>query len=133
MFIFILIPHHHLWLLVHPFGRFVISLVYYGISLNVGNFGLDIYLTQLIFGIAELPARLGCYPLVERFGRKKSQCAMLLLGGTACLVILAIPAGGQTNGTKHFYGSLPGCNSVPGIGSEIHHNPELNKEASEDG
>ncbi|MCJ8745789.1 hypothetical protein PDJAM_G00134410 [Pangasius djambal] len=71
---------------------FVISLVYYGISLNVGNFGLDIYLTQLIFGIAELPARLSCYPLVERFGRKKSQSAVLFLGGTACLVILAIPA-----------------------------------------
>ncbi|KAF5903594.1 solute carrier family 22 member 13 [Clarias magur] len=71
---------------------FVISLVYYGISLNVGNFGLDIYLTQLIFGIVELPARLGCYPLVERFGRKKSQSAALLLGGTACLVILAIPS-----------------------------------------
>ncbi|KAM9436462.1 solute carrier family 22 member 13b [Clarias gariepinus] len=71
---------------------FVISLVYYGISLNVGNFGLDIYLTQLIFGIVELPARLSCYPLVERFGRKKSQSAALFLGGTACLVILAIPS-----------------------------------------
>ncbi|KAI5617170.1 solute carrier family 22, member 13 [Silurus asotus] len=70
---------------------FVISLVYYGISLNVGNFGLDIYMTQLIFGIAEFPARLSCYPLVERFGRKKSQSVALLLGGTACLVILAIP------------------------------------------
>ncbi|KAI4901421.1 hypothetical protein NFI96_018552 [Prochilodus magdalenae] len=72
---------------------FVTSLVYYGVSLNVGNFGLDIYLTQLIFGIAELPARLGCFPLIERFGRKKSQSAALLLGGTACLVIPAIPSG----------------------------------------
>ncbi|XP_062841875.1 solute carrier family 22 member 13b [Trichomycterus rosablanca] len=71
---------------------FVISLVYYGISLNVGNFGLDIYLTQLVFGIVEVPARLGCYPLIERFGRKKSESAMLLLGGTSCLLILAIPA-----------------------------------------
>ncbi|XP_076868882.1 solute carrier family 22 member 13b [Brachyhypopomus gauderio] len=70
---------------------FVTSLVYYGVSLNVGNFGLDIYLTQLIFGIAEIPARLGSFPLIEHFGRKKSQCAMLLLGGSACLVILAIP------------------------------------------
>uniref|UniRef100_A0A671NGC3 Solute carrier family 22 member 13b n=1 Tax=Sinocyclocheilus anshuiensis TaxID=1608454 RepID=A0A671NGC3_9TELE len=62
---------------------FVTSLVYYGVSLNVGNFGLDIYLTQLIFGIAEFP----------RFGRRICQSAMLLLGGTACLITPAIPAG----------------------------------------
>uniref|UniRef100_A0A672QVG3 Solute carrier family 22 member 13b n=1 Tax=Sinocyclocheilus grahami TaxID=75366 RepID=A0A672QVG3_SINGR len=58
--------------------RFVTSLVYYGVSLNVGNFGLDIYLTQLIFGI--------------RFGRRLCQSVILLLGGTACLIIPAIPA-----------------------------------------
>uniref|UniRef100_A0A673I8Y2 Solute carrier family 22 member 13b n=1 Tax=Sinocyclocheilus rhinocerous TaxID=307959 RepID=A0A673I8Y2_9TELE len=62
---------------------FVTSLVYYGVSLNTGNFGLDIYLTQLIFGIAEFP----------RFGRRICQSVMLLLGGTACLIIPAIPAG----------------------------------------
>ncbi|XP_051971260.1 solute carrier family 22 member 13b [Xyrauchen texanus] len=71
---------------------FVTSLVYYGVSLNVGNFGVDIYLTQLIFGIAELPARLSCFPLIQRFGRRICQSAVLLLGGTACLVIPAIPA-----------------------------------------
>ncbi|XP_077100713.1 solute carrier family 22 member 13b [Siphateles boraxobius] len=70
---------------------FVTSLVYYGVSLNVGNFGLDIYLTQLIFGIAEFPARLACFPLIQRFGRRICQSAVLLLGGTACLVIPAIP------------------------------------------
>lgn len=69
------------------------SLVYYGVSLNVGNFGLDIYLTQLIFGIAEFPARLSCFPLIQRFGRRICQSAVLLLGGTACLVIPAIPVG----------------------------------------
>uniref|UniRef100_A0A672TQW4 Solute carrier family 22 member 13 n=1 Tax=Strigops habroptila TaxID=2489341 RepID=A0A672TQW4_STRHB len=36
--------------------RFVNSLVYYGLSLNVTNFGLDIYLTQLAFGAVEIPA-----------------------------------------------------------------------------
>ncbi|KAK2870023.1 hypothetical protein QQF64_022019 [Cirrhinus molitorella] len=71
---------------------FVTSLVYYGVSLNVGNFGLDIYLTQLIFGIAEFPARLSCFPLIQRFGRRICQSVVLLLGGTACLIIPAIPA-----------------------------------------
>ncbi|CAB1341256.1 unnamed protein product, partial [Coregonus sp. 'balchen'] len=70
---------------------FVTSLVYYGVSLNVGNFGLDIYLTQLIFGLAELPARLGSLPLIEHFGRRICQAIALFFGGTACLVLLAIP------------------------------------------
>uniref|UniRef100_A0A673C7P4 Solute carrier family 22 member 13-like n=1 Tax=Sphaeramia orbicularis TaxID=375764 RepID=A0A673C7P4_9TELE len=67
-------------------------LMYYGLSLNVGNFGLDIYLTQFIFGLAELPARLACLPLTERFGRRICQTAYLLFGGAACLAILAVPA-----------------------------------------
>uniref|UniRef100_W5K471 Solute carrier family 22 member 13b n=1 Tax=Astyanax mexicanus TaxID=7994 RepID=W5K471_ASTMX len=78
--------------LIMSYTWFVTSLVYYGVSLNVGNFGLDVYLTQFIFGIAEIPARLGCFPLIERFGRKKCQSAALFLGGTACLVIAAVPS-----------------------------------------
>lgn len=67
------------------------SLVYYGLSLNVGSFGLDIYLTQLIFGGVEIPARLGSMFIVQIIGRKLSQSLCLLLGGTVCLVITAIP------------------------------------------
>lgn len=67
--------------------------MYYGLSLNVGNFGLDIYLTQFIFGVVELPARLGSLPLLQRLGRKKVQAAVLIFGGCACLALIAIPEG----------------------------------------
>ncbi|KAG9476522.1 hypothetical protein GDO78_003194 [Eleutherodactylus coqui] len=77
--------------LVMSFIWFVNSLVYYGLSLNVGSFGLDIYLTQLIFGAVEIPARLGSMFMVEILGRKQSQLLCLLLGGAACLIITAIP------------------------------------------
>lgn len=70
---------------------FATSLMYYGISLNVGSFGLDIYLTQFIFGVVELPARLGSLPMLQRFGRRRCLSAVLILGGAACLVIIAIP------------------------------------------
>ncbi|XP_053324265.1 solute carrier family 22 member 13-like [Spea bombifrons] len=69
---------------------FVNSLVYYGLSLNVGSFGLDIYLTQLVFGAVEIPARLGSMFMVQILGRKPSQALYLLLGGTVCLVITVI-------------------------------------------
>lgn len=67
--------------------------MYYGLSLNVGNFGLDIYLTQFIFGVVELPARLGSLPLIQHFGRKIILAGVLLFGGCACLGILVIPRG----------------------------------------
>uniref|UniRef100_A0A146ZN48 Solute carrier family 22 member 13 n=1 Tax=Fundulus heteroclitus TaxID=8078 RepID=A0A146ZN48_FUNHE len=70
---------------------FATSLMYYGFSLNVGNFGLDIYLTQFIFGMVEVPARVGILPFLQHFGRKICQATVLLFGGVACLCVLVVP------------------------------------------
>ncbi|XP_061094976.1 solute carrier family 22 member 13-like [Conger conger] len=70
---------------------FVTNLVYYGLSFNVGHFGHDIYLTQLIFAVVELLACLGSLPLIEHFGRRICQSFFLLFGGVICLSITAIP------------------------------------------
>ncbi|KAM6281340.1 solute carrier family 22 member 13-like [Porphyrio hochstetteri] len=70
---------------------FADSIVYYGLSLNVTSFGLDIYLTQIAFGVVELPARFCCIYLLQWFGRKKTQAVLLLLSGLLCLVITGIP------------------------------------------
>lgn len=69
------------------------SLLYYGLSLNVGGFGLNIYLTQLIFGFVEIPANLGALALIQRFGRRMCQASLLFIGGVACLMTLAVPKG----------------------------------------
>nr|XP_056713110.1 solute carrier family 22 member 13-like [Euleptes europaea] len=70
---------------------FVDSLVYYGVSLHVEDFGLDIYTTQLVFGAIEIPARASCIFLLQWMGRKKCQASWLLLAGVICLIIPAIP------------------------------------------
>ncbi|XP_030368675.1 solute carrier family 22 member 13-like isoform X3 [Strigops habroptila] len=70
---------------------FAVSLVYYGLSLSVSSFGLDVYLTQLAFGGVELPARFSCIFLLQWFGRKKTQAVLLLLSGLMCLIIIGIP------------------------------------------
>ncbi|KAM6970924.1 solute carrier family 22 member 13b [Tautogolabrus adspersus] len=85
------IPYLRKRALIMSYVWFGTSLMYYGLSLNVGNFGLDIFLTQFIFGLVELPARLGTLPLIQRFGRKICQAVFLFFGGAACLGILAIP------------------------------------------
>uniref|UniRef100_A0A667YYQ5 Solute carrier family 22 member 13b n=1 Tax=Myripristis murdjan TaxID=586833 RepID=A0A667YYQ5_9TELE len=69
------------------------SMVYFGLSLSVGDFGLDIYLTQFIFGIVEIPAYLGSLAFIQHFGRRIYQAGVLLISGCACLVIPAIPKG----------------------------------------
>lgn len=73
--------------------RFSSSMLYYGLSLNVGSFGLNIFLTQFIFGIVEIPAVLSNFVLTQRLGRRLSQAGFLFFGGAACLLILAIPKG----------------------------------------
>ncbi|XP_029935811.1 solute carrier family 22 member 13-like [Myripristis murdjan] len=67
------------------------SMVYFGLSLSVGDFGLDIYLTQFIFGIVEIPAYLVSLASIQHFGRRIYQAGVLLISGCACLVIPAIP------------------------------------------
>ncbi|KAG8521516.1 Solute carrier family 22 member 13 [Galemys pyrenaicus] len=71
---------------------FVDSLGYYGLSLQVGDFGVDIYLTQLIFGTVEVPARYSSIFMMQWLGRKWSQMGTLVLGGLMCIAIIFIPA-----------------------------------------
>lgn len=73
------------------------SLGYYGLSLQVGDFGLDIYLTQLIFGIVEVPARYSSIFLMQWLGRKWSQLGALVLGGLMSISITFIPAGNSSS------------------------------------
>ncbi|CAL8294819.1 unnamed protein product [Lota lota] len=77
--------------LIMSFLWFGASVVYYGISLNVGSFGVDIYLTQFIFGLVDIPACMGSIVLIEHFGRRKCQAATMFFTGSACLVMLVIP------------------------------------------
>uniref|UniRef100_A0A667ZEW1 Solute carrier family 22 member 13b n=1 Tax=Myripristis murdjan TaxID=586833 RepID=A0A667ZEW1_9TELE len=67
------------------------NVVYYGLSLNVGDFGLDIYLTQFIFGVVEMSSYLVSLASIQHFGRRIYQAGVLLISGCACLVIPAIP------------------------------------------
>ncbi|XP_056869266.1 solute carrier family 22 member 13-like [Takifugu flavidus] len=74
------------------FTWFSIHLVYFELILNVGDFGSNIYITQVIFGAIEIPSFICSYIFNQRLGRKKSLIGYLVLAGVACLLVLAIPA-----------------------------------------
>ena len=72
-------------------------LVYYGLSLNISDFGINIYLTQFIFGLVEMPARTITLFTLNR-SRQISQLAFLTVGGLACLLTIFIPDGESLSG-----------------------------------
>ncbi|XP_016380619.1 solute carrier family 22 member 13-like [Sinocyclocheilus rhinocerous] len=69
----------------------VLNLAYYSLSLNVGKFGLDIFLNQLIFGLSEIPVHFLCVWSLETAGRKVSLMGALIVGGSLCLLTLVVP------------------------------------------
>ncbi|XP_070774953.1 solute carrier family 22 member 13-like [Enoplosus armatus] len=75
------------------FSWFSLNLSFYCLYLNMGNFGLNIFLTQLLFGSVEIPAVLISMWLLEVFGRRILFISTLLCGGLCCVLILAVPQG----------------------------------------
>ncbi|KAI2667536.1 Solute carrier family 22 member 13 [Labeo rohita] len=79
------------YFLTITFAWCALNLAYYSLSLNVGKFGLDIFLNQLIFGLSEIPVHFICMWSLETVGRKASLMCALIVGGFLCLLTLAVP------------------------------------------
>ena len=71
--------------LIFPFCRFIVSMAYYGVILNVDNLGGDFFLNLFLLIIVEYPAKILTIALLDRVGRKKMYIAYMLLGGIACM------------------------------------------------
>uniref|UniRef100_A0A8C9NNY5 Solute carrier family 22 member 7 n=1 Tax=Serinus canaria TaxID=9135 RepID=A0A8C9NNY5_SERCA len=65
---------------------------YYGLSMNLTGFGLSTYLSQFVFGVIEIPAKMAMYVLVNRIGRRQSQAWTLILSGVYGFQSLSVVA-----------------------------------------
>lgn len=69
---------------------FSVYLVYYGLVLNVGNLGGDLYVNSVLSGLVEIPALAASILFLVRMGRRWPLCLTLAIGGIACLATLLI-------------------------------------------
>ncbi|XP_060789238.1 solute carrier family 22 member 7-like isoform X3 [Neoarius graeffei] len=68
-----------------------VTSTYYGISLNITGFGLDLYLTHFIYAIIELPAKLLMYFTMKKLGRRVNQVGTQVLTGLCIMINIIIP------------------------------------------
>lgn len=70
---------------------FSLYLLYYGIVLNLGNIGGDLYVNTVISGAVEAPAIAISIPILLRMGRRWPLCLTMLITGISCLLTLPMP------------------------------------------
>lgn len=79
--------------LLTGFVWFGVAFTYYGISLNITGFGLNMYLTHFVYAAIDIPAKLIICCLLNVAGRKKCQVGALFLAGICIATNIFIPEG----------------------------------------
>uniref|UniRef100_A0A8C3SNK6 Major facilitator superfamily (MFS) profile domain-containing protein n=1 Tax=Chelydra serpentina TaxID=8475 RepID=A0A8C3SNK6_CHESE len=73
--------------------RFSTSFAYYGLAMDLQNFNVNIYLTQLIFGAVDFPAKFISVLTIVFIGRRFSQAFSLVLAGLCILANIFVSQG----------------------------------------
>ncbi|KAH9492224.1 hypothetical protein Btru_029268 [Bulinus truncatus] len=81
------------------FNWFVIFLTFFALTFNLDNLGSgSIHLNICIAGFVELPGYVAALLSIDKVGRRRLLCAMLLLSGFACLgCVVSISLGSHGN------------------------------------
>ncbi|XP_032215146.1 solute carrier family 22 member 8 isoform X2 [Mustela erminea] len=65
---------------------------YYSLAMSVEDFGVNLYVLQLIFGGVDIPAKFIAVLSMNHLGRHITQAGALLLAGGAILAIIFVPS-----------------------------------------
>ena len=65
---------------------FVITMIYYGLSMNASSLAGDVYVNFALLSLCEIPGYTLSYVGMSWLGRKTSLSSSLLVGGLACLI-----------------------------------------------
>ncbi|XP_039910290.1 solute carrier family 22 member 6-A-like [Hirundo rustica] len=75
---------------------FSISFSYYGLAMDLQNFGVSIYLIQVIFGAVDFPAKVVVTVSLSYVGRRLSLVVTLFLAGLVIVANIFVPTELQT-------------------------------------
>ncbi|KAM6394743.1 uncharacterized protein O9250_013703 [Rhynochetos jubatus] len=73
------------------FVWFSTSFAYYGLAMDLQGFGVDVYLSQLVFGAVDIPAKLASVLAITCLGRRVAQGGSLALAGACILANILVP------------------------------------------
>ncbi|XP_057699409.1 solute carrier family 22 member 7-like [Corythoichthys intestinalis] len=102
---------------------FTNAVTFYGITFNISGFGLNAYLTQLLYSSAEVPGKLSIYFLLDRIGRKRTQVGMLMMLAISLGINIVVPKEmSRTRTTVAMIGKVFASGS---FGTAMLYSPEL--------
>ncbi|KAM9220760.1 organic anion transporter 3 isoform 2-T2 [Dugong dugon] len=75
---------------------FATGFAYYSLAMGVEDFGVDLYLLQIVFAGADVPSKFVSVLSMSYLGRRITQAASLLLAGGSILALTLVPSDLQT-------------------------------------
>uniref|UniRef100_A0A8C3U2C1 Solute carrier family 22 member 6 n=1 Tax=Catharus ustulatus TaxID=91951 RepID=A0A8C3U2C1_CATUS len=72
--------------------RFSTSFAYYGLAMDLQSFGFNVYLSQVVFGAVDIPAKLLSVLAISCLGRRPAQGGSLALAGLCILGNIFVPS-----------------------------------------
>ena len=69
------------------------SFSYYGLAMDLQNFGVSIYLIQVIFGAIDIPAKVVVTITMSYLGRRVSLASFLIVAGLIIIINIFVPTG----------------------------------------
>uniref|UniRef100_K7G0V3 Major facilitator superfamily (MFS) profile domain-containing protein n=1 Tax=Pelodiscus sinensis TaxID=13735 RepID=K7G0V3_PELSI len=73
------------------FVWFSTSFAYYGLAMDLQNFGVNIFLIQLVFGAVDFPAKFISVLTISFIGRRFTQACVLILAGLSIIANIFVP------------------------------------------
>ncbi|XP_062368101.1 solute carrier family 22 member 6-like isoform X2 [Cinclus cinclus] len=74
------------------FVWFSTSFAYYGLAMDLQGFGFNVYLSQVVFGAVDIPAKLLSVLVISCLGRRLAQGGSLALAGICILANIFVPS-----------------------------------------
>uniref|UniRef100_G1PTR8 Major facilitator superfamily (MFS) profile domain-containing protein n=1 Tax=Myotis lucifugus TaxID=59463 RepID=G1PTR8_MYOLU len=75
-----------------PALRFSTGFAYYSLAMGVEDFGVNLYLLQVIFGGVDIPAKFVTILSMSYLGRHTTEVIALLLAGASILALIFVPS-----------------------------------------